>query len=83
MNDLDLLKKIKISSIVSLIFMFTLFLILVTLIIDIVNAIRILSTNWQNKETNDSKIIWGIFTVIILGPIASLIFSVSNIKKYV
>lgn len=81
-NQLQLLKKIRTTSIVSLVLIFTIIGAIVTLILDIINAIRILSTTWIRPDVDNSKIIWGIFTVIILGPISSLIFSCMAISKY-
>lgn len=81
-KQLELLKKIKTSSIVSLVLIFTLIGAIVTIVLDIINAIRILSTTWVRQDVEDNKLIWGIFTIIILGPISSLIFACSSISKY-
>ncbi len=48
----------------------------------IINAVMILSTKWTINEVEENKIIWGIFTIILLGWIASLVFSIQAIKKY-
>lgn len=81
-KQLELLKKIRTSSIVSLVLIITIIGAIVTIILDIINAIRILSTTWVRPDVEDNKLIWGIFTIIILGPISSLIFSCSAISKY-
>ncbi len=51
------------------------------LILDIINAIKIMTTDFNNKEINNIRIVWGIFTIIILGWIASLIFSITAKNK--
>ncbi|MDE5651550.1 MAG: hypothetical protein K2H80_00575 [Ureaplasma sp.] len=81
-NQLELLKKIKTTSIISLVLIFTLIGVIVTWILDIINAVRILSTKWVKQEVENSKLIWGIFTIVVLGPISSLIFSCIAINKY-
>lgn len=49
----------------------------------IINAVYILSTDWKNQKLNDSscKIVWGIFTIVILGAISSLIFGIKAEKE--
>ena len=93
MNDLEFLERIKkisiislIISVISFIFLFifpliTLILCLITLSLNITNAIKILSTNWKNKKIDETKILWGVLTIVVLGSIASLVFSNSSIKK--
>lgn len=48
----------------------------------IINAVMILSTKWTINEVEENKTVWGIFTIILLGWIASLVFSIQAIKKY-
>lgn len=67
-------QKIKKRGIIGLILFFTLIGAIVTFVFDIINGIKILSTNWNNKELDDCKTIWGIFSFIILGPIAAIVF---------
>lgn len=81
-KQLELLKKIRTSSIVSLVLIFTIIGVIATIVLDIINAIRILSTIWVRQDVEDNKLIWGIFTIIILGPISSLIFACISISKY-
>lgn len=50
-------------------------------VINIMNAVKILTTDFKNEEVNNSKIIWGIFTIVILGWIASLIFAINARNK--
>ena len=74
---MDLLKQakgIKKKGIIGLILFFTLIGAIVTFILDIICGIKILSTNWKNKELEDQKIIWGIFCFVILGPISAIVF---------
>lgn len=71
-----LIKKIKTESIISLVLFFTIIFTIVSLVLTIVASVRILSTTWNNKEVEDSKIIWGILSILILGPIGTLIFAI-------
>lgn len=48
----------------------------IVFVLNLTNAIIIFTTDFKNAKLNDSKIIWGIFTIIILGGISSLIFSI-------
>lgn len=63
----------------------TLFIILLILnaIFCIINAIIILSNDWKNKNLNDPscKILWGVLSLVLLGLIASLIFSIIAKKE--
>ena len=54
---------------------------IVSLVINIVNAIKIFSTDFKNEYINSNKMIWGIFTIVFLGWIASLVFSTISINK--
>ncbi len=51
------------------------------LIMNIVNAVKILRTSWTNSKVNDIKVLWGIFTIFILGSISSLVFSIVALKE--
>lgn len=75
-------KKIKKHGIIGLCLLFTLFGSIVTLIFNILDGIKILSTDWNNKELNDSKTLWGIFCFVILGPIASIVFGGKVVSAY-
>ena len=45
-------------------------------LINIINLLIILTYNWKEDEMHDSKILWSVLMIIILGPIASLCFSI-------
>ena len=49
---------------------------LVSGIMTLVNAIRILATDWKDESLKNDKTLWGILTLLILGPIGSLIFGI-------
>ena len=53
---------------------------LVSGIMTLVNAIRILATDWKDESLKNDKTLWGILTLLILGPIASLIFGIKATK---
>ncbi len=55
---------------------------IIIIFINIVSAIIILATDWKNKEINNNKTIWGILTLLLLGPISSLVFSIQSINIY-
>jgi len=57
-------------------------LVTVPSIISFVSAIIILATDWKNKEINNNKTIWGILALLLLGPIASLVFSIQSLNIY-
>lgn len=50
--------------------------IITTFIINLIYAIRLLSHQFEHEDLNQQKIIWGIFTIIILGMIAMMIWTV-------
>ena len=50
--------------------------------LNLVLGIIILATDWKNEEINNNKILWGILTLVLLGPISSLIFSIQSINIY-
>lgn len=70
---------------------FTILLIISVLlawIFEIVNGILILSTKWDTRIIPEKSIktMWGVFTIIPLGLIGSLIFAIiakNNAKKYI
>lgn len=43
--------------------------------------IIILSTDWSNKELDELKLLWGLLTLLILGPISGLIVSIKAKKE--
>ena len=77
------LAKMKTWSIVSIVLTFFLIGIFFDLVFSIIYGIQILTTDWKNREVNDSKTIWGILCFIFLGVISSLIFAIINEKKYI
>ncbi|MGL5592136.1 MAG: hypothetical protein ACRDCJ_02125 [Metamycoplasmataceae bacterium] len=44
-------------------------------------ALYILASNFKIKESNDSKIFWGLLSLFLLGSIGLIIFSIINIIK--
>ena len=52
--------------------------------LSIVFGILILAKDWKNKEINEGsvKILWGVFTLILLGLIASFIFGLIALHYY-
>ncbi|MDE6289524.1 MAG: hypothetical protein K2L64_02035 [Ureaplasma sp.] len=74
-------KKMKTTSIVSIVLIITLIGIIVSFIFMIINGIKILSTNWKYKQLEDNKILWGVLTFVVLGTIASLVFSCMALKE--
>lgn len=50
-------------------------------IISLIIGIQILTINWKHQDVEAQKIIWGVFTLVLLGPISSLIFSVGGLNK--
>lgn len=67
-------KSIRTKSIWACFIWLTIVGILVTMVLSIVVGVQILSTDWKNKELDDSKTIWGILCFIFLGPIAGWVF---------
>ena len=81
MDLLNKAKKIKTQSIIGIVLFFTLFGMIVTFVLEIINGIQILATDWENEKLNDDKTLRGIFTFVLLGPIASLVFASIAIKE--
>lgn len=50
--------------------------IIATFIINLIYAIKLLSHQFEHDDLNQQKIIWGIFTIVILGMIAMIIWTV-------
>ncbi len=79
MNSTKLLNKaigIKTYSIVTIILCCLFIGFLYSWLTDIIYGIIILSTDWKNEELNNRRTVFGVFTIILLGPISSLIFSI-------
>ncbi|MGL6124952.1 MAG: hypothetical protein ACRC1F_00470 [Metamycoplasmataceae bacterium] len=68
-------KKMKTRNIVAIVLWFTIIGGIVSAIIGLVDAVRILSTNFQDKDLNSEKTLWGILSLLIFGNIASLVFA--------
>ena len=54
---------------------------LVGAVFEIIAAVTILSTDWNDKELNDKKILWGVLSLVLFPIIAPIIFYVSAKKK--
>lgn len=52
------------------------FLSVISFILSLICSIQILVSNFGHKEINDMKILWGILGLLVIGSIASLVFSV-------
>lgn len=77
-------KAIKRRGIWGLVLACTLVFIFITFILNIINAIKIMTTDWKNQELESDSLMWGIFSIVLLGPIAGIIFGSKavNILKY-
>ena len=78
---IDEAAKIKKISIVGIVLIFTIIGFFVTIIISIILGIKIISTDWKNQEINNDKLLWGLLTLLLLGPISSLIFANITLDK--
>ncbi len=78
---IDEAAKIKKISIVGIVLIFTIIGFFVTIIISIILGIKIISTDWKNEEINNDKLLWGLLTLLLLGPISSLIFANITLDK--
>lgn len=56
------------------------FLSIISFILSLICSIQILVSNFGHKEINDMKILWGILGLLVIGSIASLVFSVKAKK---
>lgn len=81
MDQIKELKSIKIRSIVSLVLFITILGLIVSLVLNLIDCIKILSTKWENKEVEDSKLLWGILSLVLLGPIGLLVFACISLNK--
>ncbi len=81
MDQIKELKSIKTRSIVSLVLFITILGLIVSLVLNLIDCIKILSTKWENKEVEDSKLLWGILSLVLLGPIGSLVFACISLNK--
>lgn len=81
---MDLIKEakgIKTKGIIGLVLLFTLIGAIVTFIFNIICCIKIMTTDWKNKEIEDNKIIWAVLCIVLLGPISAIIFGYTALKK--
>ncbi len=74
MNNLELGKKIKKHGIIEIITCCLIVGFLFAWILIIIDGIKILSTDWGNQQLNNDKTVWGIFTFVLLGPIAQIVW---------
>ena len=51
------------------------------IILNIICGIKVLATDWKDNDLNNDKTLWGVLTFVILGGIASLVFSLKATKK--
>ncbi len=58
------------------------FLFLAAGICELVAAIKILATNWQNPNVESSKVLWGLLAIFLLPIIAPLVF-VSQARPFI
>lgn len=49
-------------------------------VINLVIGIKILTTDFDSKEINDKKLIWGLLTILLLGWISTLVFILTSKK---
>ena len=59
------------------------FVLVVSLILAVVGSILILSTDFKNNYVNDSKILWGLLSLFLIGPIGLIVFAKKNQQKLV
>ena len=50
------------------------------MVISCVGSIMIIVTDFENKQINDSRILWGLLSLFLLGPIGLFVFVVVNKK---
>ncbi|MGL5732507.1 MAG: hypothetical protein ACRCXE_00315 [Metamycoplasmataceae bacterium] len=62
--------------------LFLLIIYIFSWIIERTASIMILAFNFENKEVNDSRILWGLLSLFLLGSLGAIIFSTINFKKY-
>ncbi len=48
------------------------------IVISCVGSIMIIVTDFENKQINDSRILWGLLSLFLLGPIGLLVFVVNK-----
>ncbi len=71
-----------ILSVISLLFLYIVIPLLISLLVlNLVCAIKIMTTNWQDEKLNNDKTLWGILAIVILGWIALLTFIINANQK--
>ncbi|MGL5357636.1 MAG: hypothetical protein ACRDA7_02460 [Metamycoplasmataceae bacterium] len=77
-NKDELLKRgeeIKKLSIVSIVLYCLIFSSIIGWIIALVYSIKIISDNYYDENLEKDKILWGLLGILVIGPIATLIFA--------
>ncbi|MGL4951408.1 MAG: hypothetical protein ACRC4L_00320 [Mycoplasma sp.] len=74
------INSIKTTSIIATILLFTIIGIIASTIMALIDSISILTTTWDEPEVEKDKTLWGVLGITILGPIATLIFSIQALK---
>lgn len=80
-EQLMTLRSMKTMSIVTIVLCLIVIGLFIALIMNIVYAIKIMSTKWAGPATDESKTLWGLLTLLLLGPIASLVFACNGISE--
>lgn len=78
-SKLDIAHKIKKYGILSIVFTLLLITVIVAYILEIINIVKIGTTDWENDELNQSKnsyFIASLICIILLTPIVSGIISI-------
>ena len=72
----------KTTSIIAIVLFFTIIGTIISIVLTIVQAIKTLATDWNDKTLNNDKILWGLLSLMILGPIATLVFGSKIMEAY-
>ncbi|MGL5592130.1 MAG: hypothetical protein ACRDCJ_02095 [Metamycoplasmataceae bacterium] len=65
-----------------ILFIIPMIFLLIGLVSNITLSIIILASDFENKEVNNNRILWGLLSLLLLGAIGIIIFSAVNMKKY-
>ncbi|MGL5590906.1 MAG: hypothetical protein ACRDCH_02440 [Metamycoplasmataceae bacterium] len=68
-------KAMKTRNIIGIILWFTVIGAFASLIISLIDSIYILSTDFRNKELNNTKLLWGLLSLLLIGNIGCLVFA--------
>ncbi len=74
MSQQEFGNKIKVAGIWQLVLNFTVIGILPAAIWGIVTSCQILTTKWDDPECENSKMMWGLLGLFLLGGIANIVF---------